>query len=103
METMSDIITAEDEGEFFGLRPGEARFSKYIVRALHRDVDPQSGDAPASIQAALGAIEAAYLDPTSTDYRRTLSDKQASGKMESPKTAPRSKTTMKVGVYIICI
>ncbi len=99
METMSDIITAQDEGEFFGLRPGEARFSKYIVRALHRDVDPQSGDAPASIQAALGAIEAAYLDPSSTDFRRIQTDKQASGKLESPKIAPRTKTIMKVRTF----
>lgn len=77
-DTMSGVSVLEDdsvaenqpyedefggEGEFYGLRPGEARFSKYIVRALHRDVDPQTGSAPATIQAALGAMESALADP----------------------------------------
>jgi myosin heavy subunit len=60
-DELSRLISGE--GEFFGLRPGEARFSKYIVQALHREVNPQSGDAPPSIVAALGAMEAALADP----------------------------------------
>lgn len=66
-DSVDKISVTEDEfggeGDFYGLRPGEARFSKYIVRALHRDVDPQSGSAPATIQAALGAMESALADP----------------------------------------
>jgi hypothetical protein len=41
-------------GDFFGLKPAEARASKYIIRSLHQDVDCILGGAPASIQAALG-------------------------------------------------
>ena len=41
-------------GDFFGLITEDARASKYLIRSLHQDIDCVLGDAPASIQAALG-------------------------------------------------
>lgn len=46
----------DDESSFFGLIPADARASKYIIRSLHQDIDCVLGDAPASIQAALGLL-----------------------------------------------
>ena len=97
--SVSDIATLEDEnggeGEFYGLRPGEARFSKYIVRSLHRDVDPQSGTAPATIQAALGAMESALSDPINQ-----FSEKKKKEEAESPVNG-RKKVTRKAATPVL--
>jgi hypothetical protein len=46
----------DSHGNFFGLRPAEARSSIHVIRSLHQDIDIVLGEAPASIQAALGAL-----------------------------------------------
>jgi myosin heavy subunit len=100
-DNISELDTLEDEfggeGEFYGLRPGEARFSKYIVRSLHRDVDPQSGNAPASIQAALGAMESALADPLGLDKKR---GEQTPEKGKNPKII--RKVTWFIYVIVCC-
>lgn len=48
----------EEEYEFFGLRPSEGRSTLFLIRMLHNDIDPRTGgEAPPSVQAALGALE----------------------------------------------
>lgn len=54
-----DAQTPSDEDgglEFFGLRTAAMRSSLYIIRQLHRDINPSLGEAPASLQAAMGAL-----------------------------------------------
>lgn len=46
-----------DEFEFFGLRASEARVSVFLIRMLHSSVDPTLGEAPPSMQAALGGLD----------------------------------------------
>jgi hypothetical protein len=54
--TATSLPLDDSHGNFFGLRPAEARSSIHIIRSLHQDIDIVLGEAPASIQAALGAL-----------------------------------------------
>jgi myosin heavy subunit len=49
--------TDETELDFYGLRFSSVRVNPYIIRQLHKDIDPVLGEAPASIKAAIGAPE----------------------------------------------
>ena len=58
-ETGPDPAAGEEEDqadalEFYGLKTAAVRSSTFIIRQLHKDVDPALGEAPASIQAAIG-------------------------------------------------
>jgi len=46
-----------EEFEFFGLRAADARSSLFLIRMLHQDVSPMLGEAPPSVQAAMGALD----------------------------------------------
>lgn len=61
LRTMSSVAT-EEQGEFFGFRPADARTSVHVICSLHRDFDPIIGEIPASLQVALGALD--MLDET---------------------------------------
>lgn len=52
------LLLQTHEGEFYGLRPAEARASAYIIRTLHKDFDPASGGSSSALmQAALGSAD----------------------------------------------
>ena len=49
--------TSLHEGEFYGLRPSDARCAAYIIRTLHKDFDPITGSSSALMQAALSNVD----------------------------------------------
>jgi hypothetical protein len=63
-------VASEEQGEFFGLKPANARTSIHIICSLHRDLDPILGETPASLQAALGALDQLDItkDPNEPKY-----------------------------------
>jgi hypothetical protein len=50
------VDSSVEDGHFYGLRIEEARSSMYLIKILHQEIDPTLGGAPASLQAALGAL-----------------------------------------------
>jgi len=90
-----DSVAAEEEGEFFGLRPADARSSVYVIRTLHQDVNVVLGDAPASIQAALGSLN---MGTSSEEDNQPKFNKHLRRRMEMEKTASKRahETTGKI-------
>jgi len=87
-------VAAEEAEEFFGLRPSAARQSSHVILSLHQDMDAaakKSGVAPASLQAAMGALNMLTdKSPTKNDKFLHPSDR---ANPNSPPVRPTITTT----------
>jgi hypothetical protein len=72
--------SSPDECDFYGLKINDAKASMYIVRTLHRDIDPSLGEGPASLQASMGALR------LTMGVEETLAQCQALDKLAMSKT-----------------
>jgi myosin heavy subunit len=79
-------VVEKQEEEFYGLNITEARSSGYLIKLLHREIDPVIGDVPASLQASIGGPNLPYAVIHVLDEFEQVERFNQSQQQQRPKT-----------------
>lgn len=91
-------VVEKQEEEFYGLNITEARSSAYLIKLLHREIDPVIGEVPASLQASIGGPNLPYavihiLDEVEEveRYNQALQQSRIQGSNSEGESLPKRK------------
>lgn len=86
-------VEREEAEEFFGLSPAAARQATHVILSLHQDLSPCSGVNPASLQAALGALDLPSDTPPPRNDRFLPMSSRPKASSATPEKKARKEAT----------